>query len=74
MALQIKVTIERFNEQNLLVNGQATSANPDHIVGEPVLERFVYDAERAMITSRLRFARQAEILMSMRQKSIPVSY
>lgn len=49
----------------LLSVDRLTSANPNRIVSEPVLERTVCDAETAMIASRWRFAKPAVTSKSM---------
>lgn len=57
--------LDQFRFFCLLSVDRLTSANPNRIFSEPVLERTVCDAETGMITSRWRFAKPAVTSMSM---------
>lgn len=57
--------LDQFRFFCLLSVDRLTSANPNRIFSEPVLERTVCDEETAMIASRWRFAKPAVTSVSM---------
>lgn len=56
----LSITIKQKTRWNIILIDRLTSANPNRIFAEPVLEQIAYGAEKAMITFQWRFARPEE--------------